>query len=429
MKFTMDEAVEINQNIETEKGYVLVKWIEKVLRDKVVLWDIRQRLQALRKSKYLCYVGLLLTMVQGIAHSSYKAFLGVHPVFMDKFASVFLAVGYYITLVWTVGIYLALLWFSFISSCSVNKKALLWSLRLDTIFLHLLLFLAPFSYLVLAVQLTVTVTYPFVYKKVLYNNFMHGIDEYYSSSQVREFIDYIQESYKCCGFYNYQDWIKQLRVREHGQFPFSCCQKGFVCEKENIVNFLGNYKKWYETEYYVIKLGKVRYKDITFISKALFDVKDDGLPFIINGCAERLLDSRPFYWPMFFYVIQFIIMIQVLMNIRRNSTSTVFARRTVEECPKDYIMLSLVHACPCWTLVRPTEEALLRWQRNYLVMIYFYLVYTGKLNPNKYHEAFYPAMRLTAPNFNKSFDKRVRVYLRFLRLMIGKRKTVKVLFV
>lgn len=402
---------------------MLVTCTRKALEDKVVIWDIGQRLEALGKAKLRCYVGLLLVTLQVIAHRNYSAFVGIYPLFMDIFARVFVVSAYYITLVWTVSIYLAILRLIYDISRSRNDKPREWGLRLDTRSLRLLSFIVPLCCLLLVLQLIVALTYSYAYKNVLYNNFMHDLGEYHTSSQKRMFIDNIQIAYKCCGFHSYQDWIKLLSIQGHGQFPFSCCQMGFVCDTDNIINFLANYKTSYGTQYYSIKSAMVIYKEITRPkNKTLNNVIDDEIPFTVNGCRERLINAQSFYWPLFLDTTQFIVIIYVLVNIRRYSTATSFAIKAMQARSTDFTMHSIADGCPRWTLLRPTEEALWRWQRNYLMQMYLWLVYTGKMSPSKYHKALYPEMVLTVPDFNDSFDKKVRLYLRFLRLMIGKKR-------
>lgn len=399
-----------------------MRLIKLAMAGKTVVWDIGQRHRALRAAKDQCYVGLLLVVVQAIAHREYKALRGVDPVFMDQFVTVWLVSGYYVTLVWTAVIYLAMLRFS--SSLggpgALNKAWWWW--RLDARSKHLLQLLVPLCCLVLAGQLFVCLTYPFVYKDVLYNNLMHGIDEYHTSTPVRKFIDHIQEAYNCCGFHSYHDWIRLRRTKGSGYLPITCCQKGFVCDRDNIVNYLANYKTWYETEDFSIKNTKGPFKEkYKFFGMVPLEVPEK-LPFREKGCGGKLLDVQTFYWPVVFDLIQFIMIIRALVNIRRYSTATAFANRAVYACKGDYTMLSAAHACPRWTLRRPNKEALRRWQDDYLVQIYFCLVHRGEMEPDERHKDLYPDRPITMPDFGNAFDKKVQEYKKFLRKRIRKKK-------
>lgn len=392
---------------------------------KVVVWDIGQRQRALRAGKDQCYVGLLLVMAQVIAHRTYKALRGVDPIFMDRYVTVWLVSSYYVTLVWTAVIHLAMIRFaSVIGGPPANNKPWWWW-RLDARSKHLMQLVVTLCCLVLAGQLLVSLAYPFVYKDVLYNNFMHAIDEYHSSAHVRRFIDDIQEAYECCGFHSYQDWIRLRRVKGRGHLPITCCQIGFVCDRDNIVNYLANYKIWYETEDFSTKSTKVPFKEKVKLMSLAPLQKPEELPFKEKGCGGRLLDAETFYWPVVIDMFQLIVVVRALLNIRRYSTATAFANRAVHACPGDYTMLSAAHACPRWTLRRPSKEALWRWQLNYLERLYLYLVRKGKMEPHEHHDVLYPDMPVTTPDFGKAFDLKVQEYKSFLRKQIHKKKDKK----
>lgn len=431
----MDESEEDELGAEAEG---LVRWlIRLVLERGVITWDIGQRHKALRTARGRCYLGLIMIMLQVVAHISYKSYRGVEPFNIDMFQKLWLACGYYITLVGTLVIYLSMLHFTGVVGGPSASDMEWWWWRLDNRSQLLVMVLGPLWCLMLLGQLVVALTYPIAYKTMLYTNFMNNMDEYYTSIPVRKFIDSIQEEHKCCGFHSYQDWIRLRKVRGKGQFPFSCCEYGSYCDHKNIVNYLANYKTWYEPEDYSVLHVKVPFKEkIKSMKEAIYEIsEDDELPFRDEGCAEKILNIHPFFWPSIIDMFQVIIIASVMINVRRYCTATSFAAQAVQACPRDFIMYNATHACPRWTFLRPTKVALWRWQRDYLMRMYFYLLYQGKMKPNRYHDAIYPGTPFLVPNFEKSYDMRVRAYKSFLKYEIGKqmpkgrvRRTINPLF-
>ncbi|MPC24519.1 Tetraspanin-15 [Portunus trituberculatus] len=426
-----DEAVEVAQldkddevDEVAEAGGFLRWLIRYMLERSVVTWDIGQRERALRAARVQCYAGLMLIMLQAILHNAYKSSQAIEPlsVSLDQYERVWHQCGYYITLVWASVVYLSMLHFTSVIGGSPGDTQWWWW-RLDNRSLVLVTHLAPLWCLVLMGQMMVSLTYPAVYKTMIYRDFMNNIDEYYTSPETRIFIDTIQEKLKCCGFHSYQDWVRLRRTRGSGPFPITCCEEGSLCDHENVVNYLANYKTWYETEDYSVMHTKVPFKEkIKKMKNAIHDTSDDYLPFRDKGCAEKIQKVNPFFWPGIVDMIQILITLSVMINIRRYSTGTAFASQAMRDCPRDYIMFDGTHACPRWTFLRPTKQALWRWQQDYLVSMYFNLVYQGKMMPERYHNVIYPYRSLSAPDFAKSFDMRLQDYLNLLRYQIGKQK-------
>ena len=417
----MNESNEVGEDAEAE-GF-LRRIIRYLLEREIVTWDIGQRRRALRTARFRCYLGMMMIMVQVISHSVYKSYRGAEPISIDKIEKLWLAYGYYITLVWTLVMYLSMLYFTSVISGPSDHDMEWWWWRLDSRSLSFVKHLAPFWCLVVVGQMGVVLTYPIVYKPMLYNDFMNNIDEYYTSKEVKIFIDAIQENYICCGFHSYQDWVRLRRIRRRGQFPFTCCEQGYICDQSNVINYFLNYKNWYETEDYSVMRAKAPFKEkITSMLETMYSISDENLPIRHNGCAEKILKTHPFFWPIIFDMVQITIILRVMINIRRYSTGTFFACKAVQACPQDYTMLSATHACPRWTVLRPTKTALWRWQRDYLMQMYFYLLYQGKMKPTRYHDAIYPGRPFQVPDFEKDFDMNVRAYKSFLRYEIGKHK-------